>query len=80
MLTRCCEVLQALWSSGLNHVIRFARRHVHLASGGAPQFNFLPNIRSCASRPLQERIKLIAPWFSAQRLLEPNLATTEKVT
>nr|VZI35397.1 unnamed protein product [Spirometra erinaceieuropaei] len=78
LLTRCCEVLQALWSSGLNHVIRFARRHAHLASGGAPQFNFLPNIRSCASRPLQDRIKLIAPWFSVQRLMEPTFVTTEE--
>uniref|UniRef100_A0A0X3PYV0 Mon2/Sec7/BIG1-like HDS domain-containing protein n=3 Tax=Schistocephalus solidus TaxID=70667 RepID=A0A0X3PYV0_SCHSO len=78
LLTRCCQVLQVVWSSGLNHVIRFARRHAHLASGGAPQFNFLPTIRSCASRPLQERLKLITPWFPTQRLLEPTLSCTEQ--
>uniref|UniRef100_A0A183TKT8 DUF1981 domain-containing protein n=1 Tax=Schistocephalus solidus TaxID=70667 RepID=A0A183TKT8_SCHSO len=78
LLTRCCQVLQVVWSSGLNHVIRFARRHAHLASGGAPQFNFLPTIRSCASRPLQERLKLITPWFPTQRLLEPTLSSTEQ--
>lgn len=85
LLARCCEVFGYIWGSFANasanstlspppidYVLRSAKRQAHLFSGGPPQLNLLPSVRSFTSPVLRERVNNLTPWFSSDRFGEPN--------
>lgn len=82
LLARCCDVFRFIWAartSPMDYILRSAKRQVHLAIGGPPQFTLLPSVCSFTSPILQARINNLTPWFSVTRLMEPNLQSVSQV-
>uniref|UniRef100_A0A5K3FNK2 SEC7 domain-containing protein n=1 Tax=Mesocestoides corti TaxID=53468 RepID=A0A5K3FNK2_MESCO len=84
LLTRCCELFGSIWTSpatvpSIDYVLRSAKRQAHLFSGGPPQLNLLPSVRSFTSHTFYERVKNLNPWFSTDRFMDPNFRSPTTV-